>query len=696
VTSDLASVAISAVLTVAAAGQGGEHAIELMVGGQGVAGLGDHAVTAILDAPLAVALCDDAAAIGKCFDGSTQERMAVGERLFAALFRDEVADLWARIEQHAGPGHPLRLRVDVRPGRLRTLPWELLRSERDWLFRQKNVSVWRGPEPQPLAEAADVGPLRVLLVVCNPLDQQILAEEELAVITGGLAGRLGQTFVEILDGPSRDQLSAGIDRLRPHVLHFIGHGMPRVGASAEIAFNWVPGQPVAQAGMPGWELASTEVSDLADWAPRLVVINACRTAGVPQDPVGGFAEAFLAAGARAVVSMQADIQSPAAVLFSAEFYQRLGSRAPLDEIVTQARRRLVMISGDTGEWALPVLAASTDPAAALRISFVPEASSISHVCDRHDYGELRGFLDRTTERRNAWWALDPQAEQAPARPVLIVSGRPVEESRPGKTWFTRWCLLTCFLRGHRVTYVDLAEPLRRPGPDRGQNRNVKTKDWLDVVRVIRDGCTSDRQLEPLAVGAFDQFNASLNALVAGQGRTGGPAPPAPGPVPDEWRSFNYDRRGAQERIQQICAEFLTALRQTADGRPHVIALDNADRILPDAFDSPVYPALIRPVAEDSKSEIRLVLVASHDWLGQHLPKDDTGLLASVHLAGFEPDQYMRLARDYCHRRGLDFGKLLVIYKEFGRSYADSRTAVPVDAFADAIRGLPAVYLAGRP
>lgn len=91
-----------------------------------------------------------------------------------------------------------------------------------------------------------------------------------------------------------------------------------------------------------------------------------------------------------------------------------------------------------------------------------------------------------------------------------------------------------------------------------------------------------------------------------------------------------------------------------------------------------------------------MLVASHDWLGQHLPKDDTGLLASVHLAGFEPDQYMRLARDYCHRRGLDFGKLLVIYKEFGRSYADSQTAVPVDAFADAIRGLPAVYLAGRP
>ena len=139
---------------------------------------------------------------------------------------------------------------------------------------------------------------------------------------------------------------------------------------------------------------------------------------------------------------------------------------PLDEIVAHARRQLYREVGDTGEWALPVLAARTDPADVLRISFAPTTASISCVSDRHEYARLRGFVDQFTERRNAWWALDPQAEQADLRPVLVVGGRLVDGLRPGKTWLTYWCLFTCFLRGHRVSYVDLAKALRYREPRR--------------------------------------------------------------------------------------------------------------------------------------------------------------------------------------------------------------------------------------
>ena len=107
----------------------------------------------------------------------------------------------------------------------------------------------------------------------------------------------------------------------------------------------------------------------------------------------------------------------------------------------------------------------------------------------------------------------------------------------------------------------------------------------------------------------------------------------------------------------MCSEFLTALREASGGRPHVIALDHANSIIAEAFDAVVYPELIRPVAEDKRSEIRLVLVAPDDWLEtRHPPADQGRMLASVHLEGFKPDQFMRLARDYCQRRGFDFGK----------------------------------------
>jgi CHAT domain len=689
---------LTAVLSVAEDLPGGDLTVKLAVRGQGIPGLVRKTATATLDKKAAEALKCDAAAFRGCLNkASTQkDRIAKGKQLSDAVFRGKVARLWARLQSLAAAGHPLRVRLDVQPVGLAALPWELLRGEREWIFLQNSLSAWRGPAPRPVTEDADAGPLRVLVVVCNPKDWRVLADKELAKITGALARQLGRCHVEILDGPSREELSREIDRLRPHVLHLIGHGMPRLpGRDAELTFNWVPQEPAAEGEPPQpWGLNSHAIRYLADWVPRLVVINACRTAGDPVDPVGGFAEAFLAAGARAVVSMQADIDSPTAVQFSAALYKGLSDLDPLDEIVAHARLLLFREAGDTGEWALPLLAARTDPADVLRISFAPTTASISCVSDRQEYARLRGSVDQLTERRNAWWALDPQAEQADSRPVLVVGGRLVDGLRPGKTWLTCWCLFTCFLRGHRVSYVDLAKALRYREPG-GDIRQVNSKDWLDVVRVIREACISDRQPEPLSARVFDRFNASLNALVSGQTISGRQAVATPGPVADDWRSFDADRRRGEERTHQVCSEFLTALREASGGRPHVIALDHANSMIAEAFDTVVYPELIRPVAEDKRSAIRLVLVAPDDWLETRLPPADQGLWTSLHLEGFKPDQFMRLARDYCQRRGFNFDdarleRLFEALKEVSMTYQ----AVPVSVFDTVF--IPAAFRVKRP
>ena len=531
--------------------------------------------------------------------------------------------------------------------------------------------------------------MRVLVVVCNPLDWRVLADEELAGISRALASQLGRVHLEILDGPSRDRLTYAIDRLQPHILHFIGHGMPRLGfEDPELIFNWVPQQTVIADAHPlPWGLSSSDIKQLAAWEPRLVVINACRTADDPLDPVGGFADAFLDAGTRAVVSMQADIQSPAAVLFSGALYKGLGDLTPLDEVVAAARRRLVMESGDTGEWALPVLAARTDPADVLRISFAPTKLSISGMCGRQEYSSLQNFLDRSTERWNAWRALDPQPEQLTARSVLAIGGRQIDMHRSGKTWFARWCLFICFLLGHRVTYVDLARPLRDP------DRPVKTKNWLDVIRVIRDACICDRQADPLPAEAFDQFNVTLNAFVASQARSD-LSVVVPSPMLDDWRSFDDDRRNAHELTYRICSEFLDALREASHGRPHVLALDNIDSVLSEAFDSSIYPWLIRPVAQEGESSVRLVLIASDDWLGAHLPPADAGLWTRLKLEGFDSTHFMRLARDYCQRRGLDFDVLLGYLRALEGLYANK--AVPVEVFDLALSVVPGVFRTEQP
>lgn len=664
-----------------------DHRVELAVRGAGRAGLPDQTAIATLGAELATA---DAAVTAFDRSRTPDERIAVGQRLFEAAFREGVAELWGRLRPLAAVGHRLRVCLDVRPDGLRALPWELLRSGTDWVFLNKNVSMWRKLEPAPPAQQADVGPLRVLLVVCNPREPSLMADEELARINGALAGQLGRMHVEILDGPDRAGLSQRIDRLRPHVLHFIGHLMPRVtDQGAGLHFNWVIRG--SSAGSVPWQLSTTAVTQLADWSPWLVVINACRTSSDPLDLVGGFAEAFVAAGAHAAVSMQADIDSPAAAVFSAALYAGLGDLAPVDEIVADARRQLSRANlRDADEWALPVLLAGADPADVLPIGFAPTTLSISCVRGRSEYERLRNFLDRYPERRDGWWALDPQFAAAPARSVLVIGGRQMKNHKAGKTWFVHWCLFTCFLRGYRVTYVDLSDPV----PCGNQAKSGGTKRWLDVIRMIREACANDRQPEPLSARAFDRFNALLNALVTGEAADRGQAPPD-GPVTDECRPFNEDRRDAPERARQVLAGFLAALREASQDRPHVIAVDNADRILPEDFSDYLYPALIRPIAEDRQSVIRLALVASDEWLGPRLPAEENDLWTSVRLEGFNPSEFMRLARDYCQRHGRDFSKLRDLFKEINNQLSSNNAAaVPVTFFDKTFEALETVVIPG--
>ncbi|MFH9194774.1 CHAT domain-containing protein [Streptomyces globisporus] len=590
----------------------------------------------------------DRDALRSVFDRNADEadRRAAGDSLHRALFREGVAEGWNALRQHATPDDPMRAVLTIEPPELRSLPWELLWHQGTWLWRDSAVLLRRGLVGEARKVDPEFGPRRVLVIVATPADdEQLLAEQELAVLSGLLEELPGRAHVEVLDCPqSLIELCEAIEELKPHVLHFIGHGMPRPGdGGAELAFSSPGGHE--------WRLTADEVPHLSEWRPGLVVLNACRTAAAdPADWVGGIAHAFLDAGTRAVVSMQADIESPVAVVFAESFYTFLIDGHPVDRCVNATRQALGRLPEKTGAWALPVLLTRSEPDAVLpRILSNPEGAGADAMLRHKQYVDLRRFVGRVEERRKAWWALDdPRDPDVTTRkPVLVISGQSQsEQEKTGKTWLANWCLGTWFLRGHHVISVDLAEKLVVPG--HGSRPSPRNKDWLAVLRMIRQEATSAERLCSLPKDAFGDFNSELNRLAAGGP---GVVEGVPHAEEDEWLSFNDDVGHADERKSAIMDAFVQTLRRAAGGRPLVLALDHADTVMGESLSRELYEGLIRPIAYGRAEPLRLVIVAPDKTVRLIIPDRDSHMIGRVQVGDFKQSQLMRLARIYSHRLG---------------------------------------------
>lgn len=588
-------------------------------------------------------------------NASEDDRREAGDLLYEALLGGGVADHWATLRAGCTADSPLRVVLDIEPAELRSLPWELMRQRGAWLWRRPELLMRRGAA----VPAVDVGmpeawPLRVLVVIGTPArDEQALAEQELAALSGVLECRPGQAHVEVLDCPdSARELAEAIDELRPHAVHFIAHGMQRAsGGSPELSFTTESGG--------GWQLCAEDVADLTQWQPRLVVLNACHLAQAdPADWVGGIAQAFSDTGARAVISMQADIKSSAAVVFTRSFYEGLVRGLPIDECMAAARSALGKLPERTGEWALPVLLTSTEPDAVLPLTIrSPEGFQPEDIHRHKQYIDLRRFVGQVEERRQAWWALDdPRSHDGvPKRSVLVIGGHSHGDfRRTGKTWLSNWCQATWFLRGHQIISVDLSSRLAAPGVRAGGG--TRRKDWLTVLRTIREQAISSDQLCSLPKDAFRDFNAELNRLVVGHVQS---VEGAGAGQEDEWNPFNDDVGHADERKRDIMAAFVSTLRRVASDQPLILALDHADRIMEESLGGELYEGLIRPIAYGKAAPLRLVLVAPDNWMRPIIPDADSHVIGRVQVGDFRRGQLVRLARAYSQRLGCEPNKATI-------------------------------------
>ncbi len=285
-----------------------------------------------------------------------QPVQALGAELFAFLFPGPVRDhLTAMRGQAARDDDAVQLRLRIRPPELAALPWELIYDAgRDDYLCLSTPLVRYLEVLEPVKPLTVTGAVRVLGMVARPgALSELDAEHEKRWLDEALAAlsRSGQVELTWTKGQTWRDLQDGLDRVRPNVVHFIGHG----GFDEEIGEGLL-----ALAGEDGdvHRLAASDLGLLLGErrSLRLVVLNSCEGARASGSDVFSSTAAVLTRrGIPAVVAMQYEISDQAATAFARALYGAIATGFGVDQAVTRARRDIKISRGASLEWATPVL-----------------------------------------------------------------------------------------------------------------------------------------------------------------------------------------------------------------------------------------------------------------------------------------------------------------------------------------------------
>jgi hypothetical protein len=360
-------------------------------------------------------------------DAPAIDPQAVGDRLFHALFADEVERLLDRsLAKIEGEERGLRLRLRLAPdqeglARLAGLPWEVL-----WGGRYGFLSLsWKTPLVRLLeiSRAANrvplEPPLRILAVVSRAGSPPLNVDQERRNLQQACAGLSGVKVVFPTEATA-DALRRALHDGPVHVLHFMGHG----------TFHQVTGEGALlfekEGGKPDFVQASALAALVRDFPTlRLVFLTACDSARMTQeeglDAFGGVASALLLAGVPAVLAMQYRISDRAAILFSEAFYRRLAAGDPVDAATTEGRMAVHLRDRGSVEWATPVLFSRVPDGLLFEPKpLVPEAiRSRIHDFSRLVADKTEGFVGR----RWLFESIDGFARENP-RGYFVLRGDP--------------------------------------------------------------------------------------------------------------------------------------------------------------------------------------------------------------------------------------------------------------------------------
>ncbi|HEV7669906.1 MAG TPA: CHAT domain-containing protein [Thermoanaerobaculia bacterium] len=298
-------------------------------------------------------------------ESGPRDAMKMGTELFGALIQGSVLALYGDARGRAGddPEKGVRIRIQINPKepRLRpfqAVPWEILfdslRAAGKYVGLDPRMPIVRMLDSvmETLPEPSEM-PLRVLLAVADPRLSVVLdLESELSKVEKALAeAKIRPT---VLRQATRESLGKHIRDGRFHVVHFLGHGDFTSGSEeGSLILEKERASPDP--------LSASEFAALFEGQsmPRLVVLNACRTAeqcrGTGVRPYAGVAAALIAEGLPAVVAMQTAVRDRSASPFAERLYERLSQGDSIESAVVEGRKILKARWSEFVDWAVPVL-----------------------------------------------------------------------------------------------------------------------------------------------------------------------------------------------------------------------------------------------------------------------------------------------------------------------------------------------------
>jgi hypothetical protein len=280
---------------------------------------------------------------------------SLGTTLWRALFSSpDIERRYTACQGEAGVEKGIRIKLQIEPPTLASLPWEYLYDPGAQIFPALSprtpVTRYIQPRQHELPPLPFEPPLRILLVSATPADETpIDVHREQRQIMQAMAHlqQAGKVEIERLDHATVHSLQAMLRRPF-HVLHYIGHGVydERSGGGM-LALENEDGTVHA--------IAAAQLQYLLqDTTIRLAVFNACLTA---RGAAGkSIAAELTRAGLSATLAMEFAIPERSAIAFAGEFYRTVADGWPVDAAVSEGRKAMMFATDlHAMDWGIPVL-----------------------------------------------------------------------------------------------------------------------------------------------------------------------------------------------------------------------------------------------------------------------------------------------------------------------------------------------------
>jgi len=280
--------------------------------------------------------------------------VSFGKSLYYSLFTGTIAQSWHTAQGIAyNRTQPLRLRLHLKDPLIAKLPWEILHAGDRPLTTNTEILFSRyylHPRIQPLKSDPMVDPLKILMVLSSPNDQQGLAlDQEMHRLKGELQDREGiglDMHLDILTFPDRQQLTQTLEQGQYHIFHYSGHSQANAWGGEIYLKNYHSGLTEQ---LHGKDLAGLLVNN----GIVMALFNSCSSAGTGDTSL---AESLLKRGIPSVLAMGDRIPDQVAITFSQLFYRNLKREYAIDLSLNRTRQGLIAAYGsDALYFALPIL-----------------------------------------------------------------------------------------------------------------------------------------------------------------------------------------------------------------------------------------------------------------------------------------------------------------------------------------------------